>query len=141
MSSNNRLTFEGLDDLKAALRALPSELAGDASGIVMGAANGAESDVESAYPERTGNLKKGLKVETVSAGPYGAGARLINRSPHAYIFENGTQARHTDIGANRGSMPPGNVFIPAVIRRRRSMYERLKGLLESKGLQVSGDAG
>jgi hypothetical protein len=38
---------------------------------------------------------------------FSAGAIVINRAKHAAIFENGTQARHTAIGANRGSMPPG----------------------------------
>jgi hypothetical protein len=73
-------------------------------------------------------------------GRFSAGAIVKNTAKHAWIFENGTQARHNDLGANRGSMPPGHVFIPAVIKRRRIMYQQLRALLERHGLKVSGDA-
>jgi len=136
---NARLTWTGLAELKADLRALPGGLAGDASGIVMEAADGAKADMH--YPRRTGDLADKLKVERVStSGPFGAGARVVNTSKIAHIFENGSQARHNALGANRGSMPPGHVFVPAVVRRRRAMYEQLKALLVRHGLQVSGDA-
>jgi hypothetical protein len=39
-----------------------------------------------------------------------------------------------------GRMPPGNIFIPAVVRRRREMYEQLKAMLTRHGLEVSGNA-
>jgi hypothetical protein len=132
-----RVTWTGLAELRDELRRLPAELAGEASGIVLGAAEGAAADMD--YPRRTGDLADKLKVETVSSGPFGAGARFVNTSKLAHIFENGSQVRHTAIGANRGSMPPGHVFVPAVVRRRRTMYEQLKALLTRHGLQVSGD--
>lgn len=137
--SNNRLDL-GLDELREALRKLPAELTGEASHIVEGAANGAAAQIKAAYPRRTGNLVNGVSVETVSSGQFSAGAIVKNKAKHAYIFDNGTQARHDAIGANRGSMPPGHVFVPAVIRKRRQMYEQLKDLLVRNGLQVSGDA-
>jgi hypothetical protein len=59
---------------------------------------------------------------------------------HAALFEIGTQARHTNIGANRGSMPPGKIFVPVVVRKRRAMYERLKELLVRHGAKVNGNA-
>lgn len=135
MSASVRL--EGLDELRAELRSLPSELATEASGIVIEAAQSAKAAIH--YPRRTGKLADGLKVETVSAGQYGAGAVLKNTSKLAHIFENGSQARHTAIGANRGSMPPGHVFVPAAIRARRSMYDRLRALLVRHGATVSGE--
>lgn len=139
MSSNNRLVFNGLAELRAELRQLPAELAGEAGEIVSGAAEGAKNDIVEAYPERTGNLRSRVTVSrTAGSGLYGVAAIVKNTAKHAWIFENGTQARHTDIGANRGAMPAGHVFIPAVIRRRRQMYERLKGLLTKHGLVVSG---
>lgn len=137
--ANNRIVWDGLEDLKAALRALPAELAADASSIVTGAAQEAADAIRSAYPARTGNLKDHVLVTGVSAGTYGAGAVVKNTAKHAWIFENGTQARHTSLGANRGSMPPGHVFIPTVIRKRREMYERLKAVLVSHGLVAAGD--
>lgn len=140
--SNNRLVFNGLAELKAALRALPEELTGEASNIVDGTVNGAAVEIRSGYAKhsRSGRLQGGVIVTRVDRGKFTAGAIVKNTAKHAAIFENGTQARHTDLGANRGSMPPGHVFVPVVIRRRRSMYQSLKDLLVRKGLQVSGDA-
>ena len=77
----------------------------------------------------------------MDSGKYSAGAIVKNRAKHAYIFENGTQARHTGLGYNRGAMPPGHVFIPEIVRRRRGMYEKLAEMLRQHGLQVPGDAG
>lgn len=132
--------WDGLDALRAALRALPQELAAEASTIVLDAAEGAKEEMVARYPARTGNLRDHVYVRKASAGQYGAGAIVTNTAKHANIFEVGTQARHTAIGANRGSMPPGHVFVPIVIKRRRVMYDRLKALLVAKGLEVSGDA-
>lgn len=134
------IVWAGLDELKAQLRALPAALAGEASGIVTSAATSAAEQIRSAYPARTGTLKDHVFVSTADPGPYGAGAVVKNTAKHAWIFENGTQARHTALGANRGSMPPGHVFLPIVIRQRRAMYVQLKALLERHGALVSGEA-
>jgi len=146
MSANNRLHWVGLDELRAALLQLPEDLASDAESIVNDAAQAAFDEIYAAYPVRTGNLRNGLKVQTLShafdarvgSRALGAGAILYNNAPHAYMFEHGTEARHTDIGADRGRMPPGKVFIPRVMRHRRRMYEELVAMMESHGLLVTG---
>jgi hypothetical protein len=138
--SNNRFAFSGLDELKAALRTLPADLAGEASHIVEAAANAAEADIKAGYPVRTGDLRDHVLSQALSTGAFSAGIVVKNTSKLAYIAENGTQARHTALGANRGSMPPLHVFIPAVIKRRRVMYAQLKDLCERKGIRVTGDA-
>lgn len=138
--ANNKLVFEGLFELRDALRQLPAALTAEASAIVVDAANGAKADIVNDYPARTGELKSKVSVTVQAAGTLAVVAIVKNTSPLANIFENGTQARHTSLGANRGSMPPGHVFIPNVARRRRQMYEKLKELLRSQGLVVSGDA-
>jgi hypothetical protein len=138
--SHNVLRFEGLDELRDALRALPTELTGEASHEIIGAANGAAADIKRAYPVGTGNLRDGVDV-IHERGPFHAGATVRNTSKHAFIFENGTQTRRTSQGWNRGAMPSGRVFIPRMIRARRRMYEQLKALLVRKGLSVTGDAG
>ena len=137
--ANNRLYFEGLSELREALHALPAALTGEASHIVQAAANGATATIKAAYPVRTGRLRDGVGV-SLEQGPFSTSAIVKNTSKLAFIFENGSQARHTSIGANRGSMPPGHVFVPEVIRKRRQMYEQLKDLLVRHGLGVSGDA-
>jgi hypothetical protein len=55
------------------------------------------------------------------------------------MFENGTMVRHTRIGANRGAMPPGHVFVPTAIRHRAAMYRNLRDMLEREGLLVTGN--
>jgi len=136
---SNVLTIEGLAELREELQRLPAELTADASGIIEGAADAAETDIEAAYPERSGNLRKGVGVTRTRAGEFAAAAVVFNRAKHAYIFELGTQARHTDIGANRGSMPPGRVFIQRTMRHRAGMYGDLKQMVEAHGLEVSGE--
>jgi hypothetical protein len=37
-------------------------------------------------------------------------------------------------------MPPGKIFVPVVVRKRRAMYERLKELLVRHGAKVNGNA-
>ena len=139
---STRLILDGLAELRAELRSLPVALTGEASGTVLSNAEAANNDMH--YPRRSGDLADHLKVETVSAGQYGAAAVVKNTSKHASIFENGTEARHyftiNGVRHETGRMPPGHVFVPAVVRRRREMYEQLKAMLERHGLEVSGDA-
>lgn len=138
--SHNRLVFHGLEELKADLRNLPAELASEASQIVVESANGAATEIVATYPERTRNLKRGVKVQMLTGSVFFVGAVVKNTAKHAWIFENGTQARHTALGANRGAMPAGRVFVPTVLRWRRRMYEQLTALLERHGLRVTGRA-
>jgi hypothetical protein len=136
-----RVTFEGLDELRDALRQLPSELVQEASGIVQRAADNAAQDIRANYQahRRSGNLAEHVKVVPMSVGQFGAGVEVRSTAKHAHLYEDGTQARHTSIGANRGSMPPGHAFRPPAIRRRKSMYDALKAMLVRHGLIVSGE--
>jgi hypothetical protein len=140
------LQWSGLEELRAELRRLPEELTGEASNIVEGAANAAAADAKQGYGKHrvTGHLQDGVIVTHFDKGRFSAGAIVKNTAKHAWIFENGTQARHyITVNGKRhvtGAMPAFRVFIPAMQRRRRSMYQRLKDLLVRKGLSVSGDA-
>jgi len=134
------LKIEGLDELRAALRALPAELAAEAGGIVLGAATAAERDMAGQYAQhdKTGNLSGGLSVSSEpGAIRYGARAVVRNRAPHALFAEHGTQVRQNAKGANRGAMPPISVFIPTAQRHRREMIRSLISLVESHGIKVS----
>lgn len=139
MSSS--LKFEGLDELRKQLQNLPGELTSEASNEVQGAANGAASEMKRSYPVHEGKLRDGVSVQPVNAGRFGAGVIVKNTAKHAVIFENGTQVRQNRAGANRGAMPPGHVFVPAAIRARRLMYERLKAMVARAGFRVTSDAG
>jgi hypothetical protein len=141
--------IEGMAEYLAILRNLPAELAEEAGAIVVSTAEDAKKDAFDLYPEPSAesrkkgvkSLREGLAVQTTRAGRYGAGARLVNRSPHAWLYENGTAARQTALGYNRGAMPATAVFIPAAIRRRRAMYEQLAAMVRGYGLEVSANAG
>lgn len=141
--SRNRIRFDGMAELRQALRTMPSHLTEEASNIVEHTAQQAKGDVQAAYPTGpTGNLKRLVTISRQSGG-FVTGAVVKNRAPHAYIYEHGTQVRHTDAGWNRGVMPPagpGRAFIPIVMRHRRAMFAALKSMLERNGLKVGGDA-
>lgn len=139
--SGNRLVFQGLDDFKRQLRQLPEELAGEAGHIVEGSGNAAAVAIRTAYGQHkhSGNLQDHVTVEHQSSG-LAAKAVVKSTARHSHLFEHGSQARHTDLGWNRGAMPATPTFIPIVIRFRTRMYEELKGLLQRAGLHVKGDA-
>jgi hypothetical protein len=141
--SGVRLEFKGLAELKQQLRNLPANLAAEAGRITEASANAAAVAIRTAYPTGpTGNLKSGVTVTRFEKGKLAAGSIVKNTAKHATIFEVGTQARHyfTKKGKKKsvGKMPPGRVFVPIAIEKRRQMYEQLVAMLERNGLKVSG---
>lgn len=137
-------TWIGLAELKAQLRNLPRELAGEATEIVTSTAEQAASQMIRKYPTRlrranergTGvSLREGVEVVKIAEGQFGVRADVINRSRHAMMYEVGTHRK------KRGSTRPGNVFIPIASRMRRAMYTRLGAMLTRHGFQVSGSGG
>ena len=160
----NRIMWDGLDVLTKALQMLPVHLRDEATTIIHATAQGAMEEIKAAYPEGpTGNLKKGMKVTVRASGSapggditpgmgveFGAAGIVKNSAKHAWIFEYGTQARYVNtlplgrvknFGYRRGAMPPGRVFIPIVVRRRREMYADLSDVVRKLGFEVSGRAG
>lgn len=138
------LVIDGLADLKQALLNLPKELQAEAGHIVQGHANAAAVKIKAAYPRITGRLRDKVNVTYDLTTGVAASAVVKNPSPLAYIFENGTEARHyTTVNGKvhqTGRMPGFHVFIPTVMQERRVMYPDLKDLLVRKGLTVTGDA-
>ena len=140
-----RVAWFGFKELRAALQALPAELAEEAAGIVSDAADDAVHDIVGSYPYRTGNLRKGVKRKDIKVGPYGPGVKVMNTSPLADIYEKGSQVRHyyTVKGKKHltGRMPARPTFVPAVVKARRAMNRQLIALLQRSGAVVTGDAG
>lgn len=136
--ADNKFVWAGLEELKAQLRALPAEFATEGGRIVEARANGAAATIKAEYPVRSGELRDKLTV-THTRNAVGAISVVRNSSKYADEFDYGTQARHTAIGANRGSMPPNHLFTQAIRRAKRLMYEDLKALLIRAGLVVKGD--
>jgi len=135
-------TWQGLNELREALANLPDHLAVEAAAIIEETTASAEAEAASGYAgsQRAAKMARKLRHTVVRDGVSITG-EVRNSSKLAYIFENGTQARHTDFGVDRGSIPPAHVFIPTMQRWRNRMYERLKDMMVREGLLVSGDAG
>lgn len=135
------LKWNGLQELKTALRNMPEELAGEASHIVEATANGAAAEVRRAYPSKSGRLIGGVHVTHFEGGKVAAGAVLKSSAPHSHLFERGTRSRKTDKGWNRGSMPeaPENrKMVPIVVKARRRMYSLLTEMLRRAGFVIEG---
>jgi hypothetical protein len=132
--------IEGLDDLIEAFRALPEQLVGEATHIIEASANRAVADMKANYPYRSGDLRDHVEQTDAITSALGVSVTIKNTSKEAWWFEYGTQARHTDIGANRGAMPAVPVFVPAMEQNRREMYDAFGDLLTRNGLEVTGDA-
>ena len=131
------VTWTGLQELMTALQNLPEHLTDEATTIVARAAEEVETTVTEAY---VGSLKRGVKRTEKAIGRYGVAYQVRSMSPLAWMYENGTVARHTRTGISRGAAPPKHIMIPAAERRRAQMYRELKSLLVREGLLVSGDA-
>jgi hypothetical protein len=128
------------------LRNLPAEMTADAGQIVMDAANSGADTVRGIYAQHrvTGNLAKGVKVGVEYVGRFGAGAVVRSSAPHAWLFDNGSAARHWAGGKSTGKMwgrsAPTHAFVRTMIAARRRMYDRLAELLERAGFSVTGKA-
>lgn len=155
--------IEGLDAFREQLRNAPEAFAEEAGPVVIGAATEAKDELGAAYPVRQtglrpgphrkspwyapGGLKNRITVRTLSEGRFGAGAVVKNSAPHAWLYDNGSQARHYVTGSGKthetGAMfekrPPTHLFVKTVIRKRREMYQALKAMVERSNLTVSGD--
>lgn len=151
-----KLRFDGMSELRAALRNMPAELTGEASHIVEGIANGVASRARQVYPYGpTGNLIGGVRVTHFEGGKVTAGAVVKSSARHAHLYEWGTKKPRKGRGgygkgegsrsngklANRGRMPEApeaRAFIPIVVNARRRMFEQLEDLLRRNGLIVGG---
>lgn len=144
--ASNRFVYGGLEELKAELRAMPAELTAEGSHIVEGAANGAAVAIRTIYGGHvvTGHLQRDVVVEHQAAGQFGAMSIVKANGRIAWLFENGSEARHyVTVRGNRretGRMPPAHVFIPTMIRARAEMYRQLADLMRRHGLVVTGQA-
>jgi len=147
----NALTLEGLDDLKEALKQLPTELTHEGTAIVHAHATEAARQIEASYPSSgTGNLKSHVVIDFESSEVHGL-ARVRSTAKHAWIFEHGTAQRAWNgsntkrkrpwSGArkNTGTMPAHKdtaSFVDIAVRRRALMTNALIELVERAGFTV-----
>ncbi len=136
---SNKLIIDS-GEFRAVLKNLPKDLTTEASDIVVNHAEKAGSQIASVYDRvhKTGNLRRGLKIQKAPAATFHAVAVVRSTSPHAWLYEHGTQGRIRYYKlASRGPMPGANVFVPAVIRERRAMVDDLVRMVERAGLTVT----
>ncbi len=137
--------FEGLDELREQLKALPRDLGQAAGDIIVEATNDVADTIFNEYPDKTGHLRGGVKF-SVDRNDYGAVGTVRSTAKIAWMFENGTVARHyiskNGVDHLTGAMPAKHTVVRAAVPRRRKMYEELKAMVEAHplGLEVSGDA-
>jgi len=89
------------------------------------------TELRDAYPEVTGNLRRGVRVEHGRRGSY-----VLSRAPHAHLYEWGTRERKTYTRASgpmqgaKGRVEGRNVFVPTAITSRNTYLDRLTRLID-----------
>jgi hypothetical protein len=155
--------WDGLKEFEEEFGKIPETLVSKASPIVKRHAEAAAADIRNAYPVRTtglhptkfrkkpwyppGLLKGRVTVSILNAVHGNLGAVVKSNDPIAWLFDNGSQARHYtsrngaihDTGKMWGRTPPTHLFVRTMITHRRAMYDDLKDLLVEYGFVVSGE--
>lgn len=133
-----RVIFEGLDELRDELKRLPAELNREARDQVIATAEATAAELRAAYPEKTGNLRRGVKVK-IEETPTSTIAKVISSAPHAHLWEFGTEIRKTQKLYPRGRMTAkfDQGLVGIAIRRRLRMDRLLVAVIESHNFQVT----
>jgi len=139
-----RVQWTGLGEFEQQLRNLPDRLTAEAGREALAAANSMAVQVRTIYGQHaiTGGLRDSVTVEVQEQSRAGVAVRVRARSPIAWLFDNGSQARHWLNGKSTGKMwgkrPPAHVFVRTAVRQRRSMFDRLIGMVRREGFKVNG---
>jgi hypothetical protein len=142
------MKWTGLDELREQLRRLPADLAAEAAPIVTAAAEAAATELRGVYlaHEKSGNLASRVTLSpSIGAGQFGARVVLKSSAKHAWLFDNGSQARHYvrdgkdhKTGQMWGHSAPTHVAVGTIIKHRRIMEDALRGIVERAGFTVTG---
>jgi hypothetical protein len=136
MAKRLEVSWAGLDALKAELTALPETLIEEGNTILLTSAQDAKAAIDAAYqaqcrPGGTGNLRRGL-VLRLARGRL-AGATLLQRAPHGWLYERGTKVRKNKAGQNRGRMPRNPTFQPIAAEYQKTALAALIARLYAHG--------
>jgi hypothetical protein len=141
------VVWNGLNEYREELRQLPEACTGEAAHIVEAGANGAYVTISAVYGAHhfTGTLQKRLTLSPLKvSGQFTTGLKLTSGSPIAWLFDNGSQARHyvTEKGVTHvtGRMPPSHIFSSTVGKTKRAIVQNLKDMVMRRGAtSVSGE--
>lgn len=138
--ATNQLRLDGLTELRAALRQLPADLAADAADMVVHSVDMTAASLIQSYPlGDTGNLRKGVK-KTITRSQVAVVGEVKSTSPHAHLWEFGTQNRRTQHGWNRGRLRNqyNRGLVGITLRERQALNTNLIDLVRRAGFIVSG---
>jgi HK97 gp10 family phage protein len=123
--------FSGMAALIRGLQNLPAQVQQEAEGVVQATASLMAAEVRRDYPQgETGNLRKGVVIKHEQGVNGRVRAQVRSVAKHAHLYEYGTVQRYTKgSGANRGTMPAQPTFVPAAVRNRQRMVEKLADVL------------
>jgi hypothetical protein len=140
--------WSGLEEFRDALKRLPTDLRDDAAAIMNEEVEAARAAIDADYAQHefTGNLRARLLLTTKYDGPFGYRAELRNRAHHAWLFDNGSEARHYvheksgrihATGKMWGKTPPAHTFVRNAMRARERIQTRIVAMMEAAGLEVT----
>lgn len=139
--AQSQMVWSGLSQLQAELRALPEDCRVEGMKVVEGHVNRAYATIAKVYAAHvfTGTLLHRLKISTVALGLV-----LRSGSPLAWLFDNGSKARHyfTVNGVRHltGRMPATHIFSRTVGFTKRQIRQDLKDMLLRRGASsVTGE--
>jgi len=145
------VVWDGMAEYREALRTLPEACAVEAHHIIEGEVNAAYVMISAVYGahRKTGTLQKRLTISALKvAGQFTTGLVLKSGSPLAWLFDNGSQARHYvtkggkdhKTGAMWGKTPPTHIFTRTVAKGKRAVVDRIKTMMLRRGAtSVAGE--
>ena len=132
------IVWDGLKEYLDELRRLPDESKAEAAKLIQGGVNAAYVTIARVYDahRHTGTLRARLRISTLRGG-----LKLTSGSPIAWLFDNGSQARHYveasgathATGRMWGRTPPTHIFARTVAKERRTLTEQYKAMLRRRG--------
>lgn len=138
------MVWHGLEEFRAQLRQVPKNCSGESARIIEGGVNGAFVTISTVYGKHryTGTLQDRLTITPMrQKGELTTGLVLKSGSPLAWIFDNGTQARHWKSGKSTGKMwartPPTHIFLKTIIKTRREITDKLHGMVHRQLTELS----
>jgi hypothetical protein len=153
--AKSTMVWDGLSDYLKELEQLPQDCHDEAAKLIEGEVNHAYLTISQVYGAHrfSGRLQNRLSISTLAVGRYVYAMVLKSGSPIAWLFDNGSQARHytgtdksgrTYVDADRGSMgsktPPTHIFARTVGKAKRTLTTQFHNLLVRHGaVSVTGD--
>jgi Bacteriophage HK97-gp10, putative tail-component len=135
--------FTGMAALIRDLERMGDDVQQEAGAVVEDTAERMAASVIQSYPRGDGALRAGVVVEESARRDTARTPlrwKVRSKAKHAHLFEFGTVRRYTaGTGANRGVMEDKPTFIPAAVRARAGMVDRLTRVVQA--VRVKGMTG